>query len=184
MYHSIVQISADESIELNWEKNWTNFALLQDGQIIGKIPTKAELIAARNIRTKSGKILTPVLRDGQLEIWYNGKDLVSGMGNGSQNYFGMACKTMHFVGGGLTIFGFILLLDVYRAASLVVIPLGLLFLGLARKADKTGNLLYLKIGFGILQFIPIGGYLGRSIRQEINKGISEPAGNRLDIKEK
>ena len=183
MNQSIIHINASEFIELTWEKSWSDFTILQNGQIIGKIPDKEDLKVARTFRTKSGKLITPILRDGHLEIWCDGRDLVSGMGSGNQNHFATACKAMKFIGIGLLALGVILFLAEYPIAAVVAFIAGPIYLGLAWKADKTRNTLYLKIGLGLLVFIPVGGR-NNIFMDAVSQGIQSPTGDRLNVNKK
>lgn len=150
MNQSNVQISPTESIQLSWENNWSNFAIRQNGQIIGEIPTKDDLKMGRNFKTASGKTITPILRGtSNLEIWCDGKDLVTGVASGTADDFLYAVRTLFVVGGILTLIGAATFFASQNFMTLPILAVGLIYIGLGWQANKTGDTMPFKIGMGL-----------------------------------
>lgn len=176
MNQTTVQIDASESIQLSWQTGWTNFTIQQNGQVIVNIPTWEELKLGRNFNTAGGKSVYVIQRKIGLEIWYEGRDLMSGLESGSSNYFQHACNTLFATGGVLVVLGLIVVysgwgqhgrLSIFSVVFLILYGALHLFMGWwAKKTGKTFAfraalitcipVVFLALSFGILGAILIG----------------------------
>ncbi len=181
MNQSYIYIGASELIELTWGADWSDFTMLQDGKPIAKIQNKENLKVARSYRTNNGKIITPLLQNDQLELWCDGRDVISGMKSGRQNGFSTACKAMNFLGGALVFIGLLFGLNGFIWVALAICIVGFIYLYLAWQANKTNNKKYLRIGSFIFMFIPVGRIFRPYFRDAFDNGIGSPRGNKLQV---
>ena len=88
-----------DSLLIEWEYNWSNFTVRFGQQILLVVPEKADLLAGRRFFLPDGQALIVVLRDPEIELWYKGKDLVSGIANGFHDPFQRTARNLKAIAG-------------------------------------------------------------------------------------
>jgi hypothetical protein len=75
---------ADKSASLiiDWGPDWSHLSIRQKGRLVGAFQTKEELELGRQFRLPDGQEIHVLLRDTGLEVWHQGKDLVSDTASG------------------------------------------------------------------------------------------------------
>lgn len=89
MYKQTVILSPGETLQLEWGKNYADFTIKQNGQLIGFFPDKASLkLGSRfNLIGDGQRQITVILSEQGMEVWSNEVDLLSGMKSGESNPF-------------------------------------------------------------------------------------------------
>lgn len=160
MFQKTLTLQGNETIVLEWHDDWRQLSIRKDGKLIGSVPGKAELLGGRHFTLPDGKKLMVVLADYGLEVWYEGRELVSGTKSGASDGFGAAYNAM-IVAGGMNIIGVVLnkfVLDKPPFAKLVfglLSLIGLILIGLAHFTRNNGSKSPLWTG-GILGLTSLG----------------------------
>lgn len=160
MYQKTLTLQGNETIVLEWHDDWRQLSIRKDGKLIGSVPGKAELLGGRRFTLPDGKTLMVVLADYGLEVWYEGRELVSGTKSGALDGFGSAYNAM-IVAGGINLVGVFLhqfVLDqppFTKAVCGLISLIGLIMIGLARFTRNNGSKSPLWTG-GILGLTSLG----------------------------
>lgn len=143
-----LEIDDQESILIIWKENWSFFQVKQDGETICPAVNKEQLKGGVNVRTKSGKVVGFIFRDDNLEAWYEGKDLVSGVQSGSDSGFRNGMYAMYFAITSCFVTGLLYFLRLLGTGAIdktsvfvfifAMLP-AVLFAYLANKINSTGN---------------------------------------------
>lgn len=99
LQHTIPLPDQIDPLLIEWERGWRNFTVRYDGQLLLSVPEKADLLVGTKFLLPDGQALTIVLRDPEIELWYQGRDLISGIANGSFDPFQHAARSLEAVAG-------------------------------------------------------------------------------------
>lgn len=158
MYKQTVNLAPGEMLQLDWGKNYRDFSVYLNGQLLASVPDKATLKLGRNFSLPDGRQFTVLFSQHGLECWHNGTDLLSGLPSGFVDHYGIAVKflfgyaILQLVFGGVAVAA---LATFGEEAWMVVLGVGieaLLFIGLGFWAKKTGAKAPLVIALIILAF--------------------------------
>jgi hypothetical protein len=174
---TITIAASNESLDLTWEENWRNFTITQNGKVICQLKDYKELKVARRAVTAAGRVVVFLLnQDDFLEIWCNGRELISGSVSGDINYIAKACGAIRFCGYSYIVVGSLFAFEFPTGVSVILIAVGGICHFLAWQAKRTGKKIYLQMAlFPCIVAIPfgrpIGGILRADIMADISKGI-------------
>jgi len=156
MYQKAVILSNSELIVILWDENLSNMTIKKDGVVIGAFNNSDEVRQGRRFVLPDRTEITVVYTEFGLEVWQNGKELVSGGKSGNVEGFGMAIKGLNWVGGAQLVLAPILYLisltnnpEEALGVAVSLAFMGGLFIGLGYWASKTGSKIPFWIGFGL-----------------------------------
>ena len=93
MYQQIITLENQKRLILSWSKDWSDFTIRHNQDIIGTIPNKSDLQIGRNINVPGTGVVFIRLNIDHIEVWFNGKELVTNTINGQKDHF----KTAYYV---------------------------------------------------------------------------------------
>lgn len=99
MYKQIVNLAPGEMLQLDWGKNYRDFSICLNGQLLGSFPDKAALKLGHRFNMPGDREITVILSNQGLEVWHNGTDLLSGLKTGFVDHFKRA--TQFLIGLGI-----------------------------------------------------------------------------------
>ena len=136
MFQKYITLYNGNDILISWEKGWKNLTISKNNEIYYNATSKEELEMSKVISLPNNQTIHIRLFNNELELWHNGKDLISNMTNGESNHFRNAYRTLYLIG-------------------ILTISVCLLFIFLIRNDISIKNLLpSLVIGiFGLLNLI-------------------------------
>ncbi len=155
MYKHTIQLAPGETLQLDWGRNFSNFLVYLNGQLIGSVPDKSTLKLGRRIDLPGNRYLMIILADHGLEVWYEGTDLLTGMKSGTSDHFSNAANFLIGFGTVQLVIGTIIVLTMVAgtmniASAALVFAAGAILIGLGIWAKKTGLNTPLKIAIGFL----------------------------------
>lgn len=95
---SVSLADKSESLIIDWGPDWSYLSIRQKGRLVGSFQTKEELELGRQFRLPDGQEIHVLLRDTGLEVWHQGKDLVSDTASGQVPVLDKAIVDLQFVG--------------------------------------------------------------------------------------
>lgn len=99
MYQKSISLSdKSDSIIIDWGQDWSNLSIRQKNRLVGSFQNKEELELGRRFVLANGQEILVILRDTGLEVWHQGKDLVSGIASGQVSLFDQAVNVLILVG--------------------------------------------------------------------------------------
>ncbi len=99
MYQKSISLSGkSDSLIIDWGHDWSNLSIRQKGRLVGSFHDKEELELGRRFLLADGQEILVVLRDTGLEVWHQGKDLVSGTASGQVALFDRSVNILILVG--------------------------------------------------------------------------------------
>lgn len=152
MNQKIVTLSPDKRLVVEWGLNWSNLTIHQDGVLIGSVADQAALKAGRNFILPGGEKIMVLVSGYGLEIWHDGKELVSGTYSGSVDGFGSAFKMLISIGTLQLIIAAFYLFMMNKGGlitSVLVAMLGGMLIGLGLWARDSGSKTPFWIGIGL-----------------------------------
>jgi len=163
MFQKYITLDNGNDILISWEKGWKNLTISKNNEIYYNATSKEELEMSKVIYLPNNQTIHIRLFNNELELWHNGKDLISNMTNGESNHFRNAYRTLYLI-GILTISVSLLFIFLIRndisiknlLPSIVIGIFGLLNLILGYWAEIKEDKLPLKLEFVCLVF---GSYL-------------------------
>jgi hypothetical protein len=129
MYQQIVTLQDTDTLVLEWEEYWHDLTVKKDGKLLATLSDKATLSSGRQVILPDGKSILVVLTKNGLEVWYEGRELVSNLKTGKTDHYGIAFKAMVFVGAMNLLGGFIQLGGVLKTPFKLAACVGLLAIG-------------------------------------------------------
>lgn len=105
MYQKTVKLENADLLVLEWAENLSNLIIKKEGAIIGSMNSKDELKQGRRFAVPGGQYITVVYSEHGLEVWQNGKELLSGSKSGDTNGAAAAFGGMVLIGVVQAIFG-------------------------------------------------------------------------------
>ena len=171
MFQRKIQLSESELLSIYWDKNWSNLNVKCNNQDLGNFPDRASLELGKWLLLPSGKSILVRLVKKELEVWYDNKELVSGLRSGQSDDYANAWKALLAYGILLTVAGIVTLsvndVSFQIAASSSISLLGLAYVGLALWARKTRVKLPLHIALVVHSILTLlslfGGLIGFAI---------------------
>ena len=112
MFQHTIELSATETLQLTWRKNYRNLTVSLNGRLLGTIPDKATLKLGRSFKLADERQFIVVLTSNRLAVWHNQLDLLSGVVSGKRDYFTTTVGFLLFTGGVFFTY------DLYKAISL------------------------------------------------------------------
>ncbi len=143
MNQKIITLANSSEIQVSLATDLSHLTIEKDGEIVGVIENRDELKQGKSFRLPDQQQITVIYTQYGLEVWQNGKELVSNAQSKSVEGFARAVSWLKWVGGiqlGLSPILYLIKEDetrVFEAGALVFI--GLLLLGLGFWAEKTGS---------------------------------------------
>ena len=99
MQQKTVSLGRGEWLDISWSDNWSNLSIHQHGQLIGSFQDSAELNLGKKFKLLNGQDLMVLLRDdNDIEVWYQGKEVVSGIKSGQVDHSRRAINALKTVG--------------------------------------------------------------------------------------
>ena len=99
MFQKSISLSGkSDSLIIDWGHDWSNLSIRQKGRLVGSFETKEELELGHRFRLDNGQEILVILRDTGLEVWHQGKDLVSGTASGQVALFDRSINVLILVG--------------------------------------------------------------------------------------
>jgi len=95
---SISLADKSEPLIIDWGPDWSHLSIRQKGRLVGAFQTKEELEMGGRFRLPNGQEIHVLLRDTGLEVWHQGKDLVSDTASGRVPELDKALNTLWYVG--------------------------------------------------------------------------------------
>ncbi|MBK8556039.1 MAG: hypothetical protein IPL65_09875 [Lewinellaceae bacterium] len=148
MYQQTVPIDASDSLTISWEKGWRFIEVRYKGNLIINFPDKEDICYGRKFTLPDKGEFLIIMEKREMEIWYQGKELIRGIVSGMSDDYGKAVSALKYV----AILQLVLAIPFYflKMAGLeLVLTLlfiaGLLF-ALHFWAQKTGDKVPLWIG--------------------------------------
>lgn len=143
MNQKIITLGNASQVQISWETDLSNLTIEKDGVIVGVIDDRDVLKQGKSFILPDQQQITVVYTQYGLEVWQNGKELVSNAQSKSVEGFARAVSWLKWVGGIQFVFAPILYLirddetRIFEAGAMVFI--GSLLLGLGFWAEKTGS---------------------------------------------
>jgi len=159
MYQKTVTLDNSDLLLIEWGENLSNMTVKKDGEVIGTFNNKDELKQGRSFSLPDRRQVTVVYTEYGLEVWQNGKELVSGAKSGYVDGFASAVKGLNWVGGAQLVFAPILFFisseELRWANAIGLVVAGGILLGLGYWAKQTGNKMpfWIGIGFCVLNIL-------------------------------
>lgn len=156
-----VKIDNNEFVQFSWLKGWKQFTISQNRTTIAQDVSTQQLETGFSFKTTSGKALVLVLREGELEVFHEGKVLATGSVSGMNKEFHVAVYSLY---SGATILLVVLIIAIVQII-IGKMPFNLFFLWplpviaalyyTGWKAKETGNSRYFVSGMiiGIVLFL-------------------------------
>lgn len=156
MYQKSVSLAdKSDSLVIDWGQDWNHLSIRQKGRLVGSFQSREELELGRRFILPDGQEIFVLLRDTGLEVWHQGKDLVSDTASGKVPALDRAVGILQFV--GLVQLGAIPPLvyeatDVMWLAAAAGVAAAAFLIGSGFWVKRTGNKLpfWLGIGFCVL----------------------------------
>jgi hypothetical protein len=164
-----------EVLELSWSNAWANFTMSQNGRLLCQMRDKEDLKVASRAVTQAGKTLITMLnQDGHLEIWCDGRELLSGSRSGDINYISKACGSIRFCGYGYALIGAVAAFEGgLNGWAIIFGSLCLLCFFFAWMAERTGKKIYLQMAWPLCSVFALSSSLfGKDIKEDIQNGIA------------
>lgn len=142
MYQKTINLSPTETLSIEWERKYTNLNIRKNGALIGSIQDPNELKTGRRFSLPEGGEIMVLVTNNGLELWHNGKELVSGLTSGKADDYGMAYKALAIFGSlQLVIVVLVLLLshDINPWIMIGVSVSGPVLIGLSAWAWRSGS---------------------------------------------
>ena len=109
MYQKTVILSSGDKLVVELDQSWSNLSIFKDGLLVGSIQDKTALKAGQTIVLPDGRAIKVLVTDYSLEVWHEGKELVTGQKNSTIDGFGNAIKSLFAAGLLQIIMGLLLL---------------------------------------------------------------------------
>ncbi len=77
MYQKTVTLDNADLVLIEWGENLSNMTIKKNGEVIGTFNNKDELKQGRSFSLPDRRQITVVYTDYGLEVWQDGKELVS-----------------------------------------------------------------------------------------------------------
>lgn len=142
MYQKTVSLENADLLLIEWAKNLSNLTIKKEGIVIGSMQSKDELKQGRRFALPNGQFITVVYSEHGLEVWQNGKELMSGAKSGDTNGAAAAFGGMVLIGAVQVIFAVIAYFAMKEhnllGAALFGSP-GLVLLGMALWSKLSTN---------------------------------------------
>jgi hypothetical protein len=140
MQQMTVSLNATENLVVEWGSNWSNLSIRQNGQLIGSVQDPQDLKTGRRFSLPDGREILVIVQKKELEIWHDGKELVSGLQSGQKDDFKLAHQALIGIGILQLVIGLVVLL-INSSSELVIgeAIVGSLFIGLGFWARMTGS---------------------------------------------
>lgn len=142
MNQKTIMLGPGQTLVVEWDKNWSNLSVRNNGVLIGRVADKVELKGGRDFLLPDGGVIKVLVSDYGLELWHNGVELVSGTKSGEKDHFGSAFKALISVGTLQLVFAVLSLfsLNTFGLFSAVIIAtIGGILIGLGLWARDSGN---------------------------------------------
>ncbi len=169
MFQKELTLAKGDKLTLQWEHNYHDLRIVHDQQTVAEFPQPNALMGGRRVALADGRHLTLVVRDGGLEVWSDGVELMSGIPSGGVDYFKRGVNWLLGLGGFQIVVGLILL-AVGRGMSTewagvdaegplvlgiaVMVSGGILVgLGLWARSSQSNTPLWIGFGFAILNIL-------------------------------
>ena len=142
-YQKKIPLGNLESLVIEWDSDWSNLTIRKDNKLVCSIPEKADLQIGKQFKLSDGRAFMVLLNEHGLEVWHDGRELVSGTRNGQVDWFGRAVTALLWLGAFQAIVAGIALLickllpDQLTAGAFLII--GGFFIGLSIWARRTGD---------------------------------------------
>lgn len=146
-----------EFLHIEYSEDWSYVLIQKEDTTIGEIKDIDALKQGRSFYLPDRSQITVVLSEFGLEVWQNGKELVSGGKSKSIVGFSRAANALFYVGiANIVLSGFAYMMMISstsfekaRLKSLAIAFLGLVLIGLGFWAKKTGSKIPFWIGIGL-----------------------------------
>jgi len=157
MFEQTIALSSNETLRLNWEKNYANLVIYLNGQPIESIPDKAALQLGRTFRLTDNRQFIVILSNNNLAVWHNNMDILNNVKSGTYNHFSNAVWFLIGCGVVLLVAGIINVITIYQTIPGIILSLapGLAFTGLGLWAKSSNEVFPLQIALGITVVVAV-----------------------------
>lgn len=179
MYKQAVALPSGDTLQLSWRSNYSNVYIYLHDELIGFFPDKAALKLGQRFVLPDGSQITVILARHGLEVWQNGKDLLTGIETGGHDHFYDATSSVIEFGGLYVMISFLVaLMSGFHRDAFTIILVGLILagvhIGLGVWARISGSKLPLRLAFVLLQplfFILTSRISNNTVNDTLLKGI-------------
>lgn len=146
MYQKTVTLDNSDRLLVEWESGISNMTIKKDGEIIGSFKDIDEAKQGRRFLLPDHRQITVVYTEYGLEVWQDGKEMVSGGKSGSVNGFARAVRWLNGVGIAQFVVAPLLYLvsreeapEKALSVAIAMCLIGAFLLGLSFWAKTTGS---------------------------------------------